>query len=63
MILGYHNLSVPSRSPYHEFSIGLDNLGIGKFKVFRLDYFRSYQNGFRDEILLFGFKFLDFLKE
>lgn len=63
MILGYHNLSVPSRSPYHEFSIGLDNLGFGKFKMFRLDYFRSYQNGYQGNVLLFGFKFLNFLQE
>jgi Family of unknown function (DUF5686)/CarboxypepD_reg-like domain len=63
MILGYHNLSIPNRKPYHEFSIGLDNLGFGKFKMFRLDYFRSYQNGFQGEVLLFGFKFLNFLQE
>lgn len=63
MILGYHNLSVPNRIPYHEFSIGLDNLGFGKYKMFRLDYFRSYQNGFQAEVVLFGFKFLNFLQE
>jgi Family of unknown function (DUF5686) len=63
MILGYHNLAVPKRSPYHEFSIGLDNLGFGKYKVFRLDYFRAYQQGFQQDALLFGFKFLNFLQE
>jgi hypothetical protein len=63
MILGYHNLAVPKRSPYHEFSIGLDNLGYGKFKMFRLDYFRAYQNGYRGDVIVLGLKFLNFLQE
>lgn len=63
MILGYHNLSVPNSSPYHEVSVGLDNLGFGKFKVLRLDYFRSYQNGFQSDALVLGLKFLNFLQD
>jgi Family of unknown function (DUF5686)/CarboxypepD_reg-like domain len=63
MIFGYHNLAVPKRSPYHEFSIGLDNLGIGKFKMLRLDYFRAYQNGYRGDVIVLGLKFLNFLQE
>ncbi len=61
LILGYHNLSVPNRTPYHEFSAGLDNLGFGKFKIFRLDYVRSYQNGFQTDGVIFGLKFLNVL--
>ncbi|MEO8235133.1 MAG: DUF5686 and carboxypeptidase regulatory-like domain-containing protein [Flavobacterium sp.] len=61
LILGYHNLSVPNKTPYHEFSVGLDNLGFGKFKVFRLDYVRSYQNGFQTDGVIFGLKFLNVL--
>ncbi len=59
LILGYHNLSVSSKLPYHEFSAGLNNLGFGKFKIFRLDYVRSYQNGFQTDGVIFGFKISD----
>jgi hypothetical protein len=61
LVLGYHNLSVPNRSPYHEFSVGLDNLGFGRFKFFRLDYVRSYQNGYQGDGIIFGLKFLDII--
>lgn len=62
LVLGYHTLSVPSRSPYQEFSVGLDNLGFGKFKLFRLDYVRSYQNGYQADGVVFGLKFLNILE-
>jgi hypothetical protein len=58
--IGYHNLSIPDRNPYHEFSIGLDNLGFGKFRMFRIDYVKAYQHGYQDGII-FGLKFLNFL--
>ena len=61
LMLGYHNLSVPNKMPYHEFSVGLDNLGFGKFKIFRLDYVRSYQNAFQTDGVIFGLKFLNVL--
>ena len=61
LILGYHNLSVPERRPYHEFSVGLNNLGFGKFKIFRVDYVRSYQGGFQTDGVVFGLKFLNVL--
>lgn len=63
MVFGYHNLSIPKRNPYHEFSIGLDNIGFGKYKLLRLDYFRAYQNGYRGDVIVLGLKFLDFLQE
>lgn len=59
LVLGYHNLCVPERNPYHEFSVGLDNLGIGKFRLIRIDYFRSYQHGFAGDGIIFGLKFLN----
>lgn len=58
LIVGYHNLSLPNRTPYHEFSVGLDNLGFKKFKVLRIDYVRSYQSGFVSDAIVFGLKFL-----
>lgn len=61
MILGYHNLSLPGINPYQEFSIGLDNLGFGKFKLFRIDYVRSYQSTIQKDGIVFGLKILNAL--
>ena len=57
LVLGYHLLAVPHTSPYTEYSVGLDNLGFGKFKMFRLDYVRSYQSGFQKDGVIVGMKF------
>ena len=62
LVLGFHNLAVADRKPYQEFSIGLDNLGYGKFRLLRLDYVRSYQNGFQGDGIIFGLKFLNVLE-
>lgn len=60
LVLGFNNLAIPNRNPYHEFSVGLDNLGFGKFRMLRLDYVRSYQNGYQGDAIIFGLKFLNF---
>jgi hypothetical protein len=62
LVLGYHNLSAPKRSPYHEYTVGLNNLGFGKFKIFRLDYIHSYQNGHQEDGVVFGLKILNILE-
>ncbi len=59
LVVGYHNLSIPKRSPYHEYTVGLDQLGFGKFKIFRLDYIHSYQSGHQEDGVIFGLKILD----
>jgi len=61
MNLGFHSLSIPNRKPYSEFTIGLDNLGFGKFKLFRIDYVRSYQSGIEQNGFVFGLKILNVL--
>lgn len=61
LILGFHTLVIPDTKPYSEFSVGLDDLGFGKFKIFRVDYVRSYQNGYQGDGILFGLKFLNAL--
>ena len=61
LVLGFHELAVPNRKPYTEYTIGLDNLGFGKFKLFRLDYIRSYQNGYIGDGVIFGLKILNAL--
>ena len=57
LIVGAHALSTPDNKPYQEYTIGLDNIGWGKFRFLRLDYVRSYQGGFQSDALLFGLKF------
>ncbi len=59
LVFGFHNLAIPERKPYQEFSIGLDNLGFGKFRLLRIDYIRSYQNGYQGDAVIFGLKFLN----
>jgi hypothetical protein len=62
LILGAHALSTPNTKPYTEVTVGLDNLGFGKFKMLRVDYVRSYQNGFQGDGVVFGLKFLNILE-
>ena len=59
LVFGFHNLAIPDRKPYSEISVGLDNLGFGKFKLFRIDYIRSYQDGFQGDGVIFGCKILN----
>jgi hypothetical protein len=62
LVLGFHNLAIPERKPYQEFTVGLDNLGFGKYRFLRLDYIRSYHNGYQGDGVIFGLKFLNILE-
>ncbi|MDI1256748.1 MAG: DUF5686 and carboxypeptidase regulatory-like domain-containing protein [Flavobacterium sp.] len=62
LIIGFHRLMVPEISPYNEFTVGLNNLGFGKFRMLRVDYVRSYQNGYVGDGVVFGLKFLNILE-
>ncbi len=59
LVAGAHFLSTEERKPYSEISIGIDNLGFGKFRLLRVDYVRSYYNGGSMGAFIFGLKFLD----
>ena len=61
LIGGFHFLSTQTNTPYTEWSIGIDNLGIGKYRLLRLDYVRSYFEGNSVGAIIFGLKFLDLL--
>ena len=61
MILGAHVLATDGNMPYYEFSVGMDNIGFKKFRLLRLDYVRSYQDGYIGDAWIFGIKFLDFI--
>ncbi|WP_294822433.1 DUF5686 and carboxypeptidase regulatory-like domain-containing protein [uncultured Flavobacterium sp.] len=61
LVLGYHSIATPQYKPYHEFTAGFDNVGLGKFRMLRIDYVRAYQGGFVTDGVIFGLKFLDML--
>lgn len=61
LVVGYHHLSTPDYKPYHEFTAGFSNVGFGKFRMFRVDYVRSYQGGVSTDGVVFGLKFLNIL--
>ncbi len=56
LLVGYHQLNVPTFKPYQEFTIGFDNIGFKKFRFLRIDYVKSYQNGFKGDGFMFGIK-------
>ena len=62
LVIGFHNLAVPNRTPYNEITVGLNNLGFGKYKFFRLDYIRSYQSGYIGDGVIFGCKLLNIIE-
>ncbi|EDP69858.1 hypothetical protein FBALC1_10012 [Flavobacteriales bacterium ALC-1] len=57
LIVGAHLLATPDFKPYQEYTIGIDNIGWGKWRFLRVDYVRSYQSGFQSDAILFGLKF------
>ncbi|WP_338409231.1 DUF5686 and carboxypeptidase regulatory-like domain-containing protein [uncultured Flavobacterium sp.] len=57
LVSGFHQLNVPNYKPYQEFNVGFDNIGFGKFRILRIDYVRSYQNGYQGDGFMFGLKF------
>ncbi|MFL9843853.1 DUF5686 and carboxypeptidase regulatory-like domain-containing protein [Flavobacterium rhizosphaerae] len=59
LVIGYHNIATPDYKPYHEFTAGFDNIGIGAFRLLRIDYVRAYQGGFQTDGIVFGLKFLN----
>lgn len=61
LVAGAHALSIDGKKPYTELSIGIDNLGIGKYRLLRLDYVRSFYNGDSKGAFIFGLKFLDII--
>lgn len=61
LIVGGHFLSTQDNKPYSEISVGMDNIGFGKFRFLRLDYVQNFYEGNSDGAFIFGLKFLDLL--
>ncbi|OBX26280.1 carboxypeptidase-like protein [Gelidibacter algens] len=62
LVIGAHAFATENQKPYQEFSIGIDNIGFKKFRFLRLDYVRSYQNGYQGDAVIFGLKFLNIIE-
>lgn len=61
LVIGGHHLQTENNNPYSELSVGLDNLGWGKFRFLRLDYVQSFFGNETRGALIFGLKFLGFV--
>ncbi|WP_203293010.1 DUF5686 and carboxypeptidase regulatory-like domain-containing protein [Luteirhabdus pelagi] len=61
LVAGAHFLATEPNKPYSELSIGIDNLGIGKYRLLRLDYVRNFYNGKSEGAIIFGLKFMGIL--
>lgn len=55
--VGFHLNAIYKQAPYYEASVGLKNLGFGKFRFLRIDYVRSYQTGASRDGVVFGISF------
>lgn len=58
LVVGGHALWSAGKKPYQEVSVGLDNLGIGLFRVLRVDYVYSFYDQRDFGAVVFGLKFL-----
>ena len=57
LVIGAKALFTKENKPYSEYSVGLDNIGFGKFRFLRVDYVRSSFNGKTSNGFMFGLSF------
>ena len=57
LIVGLQGFATKDQKPYKEFSLGIDNIGWGRFRLLRIDYVRSYKSKFVNDAFLFGVSF------
>ncbi len=59
LVTGAKALFTAERKPYTEYSVGLDNIGWGKWRFLRIDYVRSRYNNQTRTGFLFGISLFD----
>jgi len=59
LVVGGKGLFTGGNKPYSEYSVGLDNIGFGKWRFLRIDYVRSNFNGVQNDGFLFGITLFD----
>lgn len=57
LIGGAKTLFMADRNPYTEYSVGLGNIGFGKWRFLRIDYVNSFHAGIKNEGFLFKMSF------
>ena len=62
LVAGAHLLSTQTNTPYTEVSLGIDNIGFGKYRLLRLDYVKSYFDGGSKGAFIFGLKFINIIE-
>lgn len=59
LVVGAKGLFTGGNKPYSEYSVGLDNIGFGKWRFLRVDYVRSNFGGVENSGFLFGITLFD----
>lgn len=49
LVTGFKSLYMADNKPYSEISVGLDNLGFGKWRLLRVEYIKSFHNGIKND--------------
>lgn len=62
LVVGAHALFTYENKAYYETNIGLDNVGFGNFRPFRIDYIQSFNGAKQTHGIVVGVKFLDKMK-
>ncbi|MGG8496347.1 DUF5686 and carboxypeptidase regulatory-like domain-containing protein [Tenacibaculum sp. TC6] len=57
LVAGAKGLFTADNKPYSEFSLGLDNVGFGKWRLLRVDFVQSNFNGQKENRVVVGIKF------
>lgn len=60
LVGGAKTMIMAAKNPYTEFSVGLDNVGFGKWRFLRIDYAKSYNAGIRNDGFVFRLDLLGF---
>ena len=59
LVTGAKSMIMADTKPYSEFTVGLDNIGFGKWRFLRIDYAKSYYGGIRNDGFLFRLNLLN----
>jgi len=58
-VAGAKTMMMADKKPYSEFSLGLDNIGFGKWRLLRIDYAKSYHAGIQNDGFLLRLNLLN----
>ena len=59
LVGGAKSLFTADSKPYTEYSVGLDNIGFGKWRFLRVDYVKSFHAGIKNDGFLLRLKILN----